>query len=81
MLQAWGQTFMNLMLAPFLATAALGVAAIAARDHSDLALQLKYLSAPMIIAGIGGASLHFGNLSCPNKRGGINERVDGDPLT
>ncbi|CAI8055609.1 Putative K(+)-stimulated pyrophosphate-energized sodium pump [Geodia barretti] len=36
-----------------LATAALGVAAIAARDHSDLALQLKYLSAPMIIAGIG----------------------------
>ena len=36
-----------------LATAALGVAAIAARDHDNIALQLKYLSAPMIIAGIG----------------------------
>ena len=36
-----------------LATAALGVAAVAAQDHNDLALQLKYLSAPMIIAGIG----------------------------
>ncbi len=38
-----------------LATAALGVAAIAARPetHNDIALQLKYLSAPMIIAGIG----------------------------
>jgi K(+)-stimulated pyrophosphate-energized sodium pump len=36
-----------------LATAALGVAAVAAKDHSNIALQLKYLSAPMIIAGIG----------------------------
>ena len=36
-----------------LATAALGVAAVAARDHGDVPLQLKYLSAPMIIAGIG----------------------------
>ena len=36
-----------------LATAALGVAAVAATDHNNLALQLKYLSAPMIIAGIG----------------------------
>ncbi len=36
-----------------LATAALGVAAVAANDHDNLALQLKYLSAPMIIAGIG----------------------------
>ena len=36
-----------------LATAALGVAAVAAQDHDNLALQLKYLSAPMIIAGIG----------------------------
>ena len=36
-----------------LATAALGVAAIAAQDHNNLTLQLKYLSAPMIIAGIG----------------------------
>ena len=36
-----------------LATAALGVAAIAAKDHGNIALQLKYLSAPMIIAGIG----------------------------
>ena len=36
-----------------LATAALGVAAVAAKDHDNLALQLKYLSAPMIIAGIG----------------------------
>ena len=36
-----------------LATAALGVAAVAARDHGDIPLQLKYLSAPMIIAGIG----------------------------
>ena len=36
-----------------LATAALGVAAVAAQDHSNIALQLKYLSAPMIIAGIG----------------------------
>jgi len=36
-----------------LATAALGVAAIAAKDHDNMALQLKYLSAPMIIAGIG----------------------------
>ena len=36
-----------------LATAALGVAAIAAKDHDNIALQLKYLSAPMIIAGIG----------------------------
>ncbi len=36
-----------------LATAALGVAAVAAQDHNNLALQLKYLSAPMIIAGIG----------------------------
>jgi len=36
-----------------LATAALGVAAIASRDHDNIALQLKYLSAPMIIAGIG----------------------------
>ena len=36
-----------------LATAALGVAAIAAKDYTNIALQLKYLSAPMIIAGIG----------------------------
>ena len=36
-----------------LATAALGVAAVAATDYNNLALQLKYLSAPMIIAGIG----------------------------
>ena len=36
-----------------LATAALGVAAVAAKDYSNIALQLKYLSAPMIIAGIG----------------------------
>ena len=36
-----------------LATAALGVAAVAAKDYNNLALQLKYLSAPMIIAGIG----------------------------
>ncbi|MDE0483500.1 MAG: sodium-translocating pyrophosphatase [Candidatus Poribacteria bacterium] len=36
-----------------LATAALGVAAIAAKDYNNLTLQLKYLSAPMIIAGIG----------------------------
>ena len=36
-----------------LATAALGVAAVAAKDQTNLALQLKYLSAPMIIAGIG----------------------------
>ena len=36
-----------------LATAALGVAAVAAKDHSNLVDQLKYLSAPMIIAGIG----------------------------
>ena len=36
-----------------LATAALGVAAVAAKDHNNLVDQLKYLSAPMIIAGIG----------------------------
>ena len=36
-----------------LATAALGVAAVAATDYNNLGLQLKYLSAPMIIAGIG----------------------------
>ena len=36
-----------------LATAALGVAAVAAKDHDNIALQLKYLSAPMVIAGIG----------------------------
>ena len=36
-----------------LATAALGVAAVAATDHGNIPLQLKYLSAPMIIAGIG----------------------------
>ncbi len=36
-----------------LATAALGVAAVAAKEHDNIALQLKYLSAPMIIAGIG----------------------------
>ncbi len=36
-----------------LATAALGVAAAASREHDNLALQLQYLSAPMIIAGIG----------------------------
>ncbi len=36
-----------------LATAALGVAAVAATNYNDLALQLKYLAAPMIIAGIG----------------------------
>ena len=36
-----------------LATAALGVAAIAAKEHNNIALQLKYLSAPMLIAGIG----------------------------
>ena len=38
-----------------LATAALGVAAIAAQEgnYSNLALQLKYLAAPMIIAGVG----------------------------
>ena len=36
-----------------LATAALGVAAVAAKDYNNIALQLKYLSAPMIIAGIG----------------------------
>ena len=36
-----------------LATAALGVAAVAAKDYNNLSLQIKYLSAPMIIAGIG----------------------------
>ena len=36
-----------------LATAALGVAAVAAKEHDNLLLQLRYLSAPMIIAGIG----------------------------
>ena len=36
-----------------LATAALGVAAANAEDYGNLSLQLKYLSAPMIIAGIG----------------------------
>ena len=36
-----------------LATAALGVAAVSATEHQNLELQLKYLSAPMIIAGIG----------------------------
>ena len=36
-----------------LATAALGVAAVSATQHQNLTLQLKYLSAPMIIAGIG----------------------------
>ena len=36
-----------------LATAALGVAAVASKDYNNLTLQLKYLSAPMIIAGIG----------------------------
>ena len=36
-----------------LATAALGVAAVAAKDHDNIALQLKYLSAPMVLAGIG----------------------------
>ena len=36
-----------------LATAALGVAAVAAKEHDNIALQLKYLSAPMILAGIG----------------------------
>ena len=36
-----------------LATAALGVAAVAAKDYGNLTLQLRYLSAPMIIAGIG----------------------------
>ena len=36
-----------------LATAALGVATVSAVDPDNLALQLKYLSAPMIIAGIG----------------------------
>ena len=36
-----------------LATAALGVAAVAAKEHNNIPLQLKYLSAPMIIAGIG----------------------------
>ena len=36
-----------------LATAALGVAAVAAKDYGNIELQLKYLSAPMILAGIG----------------------------
>jgi len=36
-----------------LATAALGVAAIAAKAHENIGLQLRFLSAPMIIAGIG----------------------------
>ncbi len=36
-----------------LATAALGVAAVAANDYNNLALQLKYLAAPMVIAGVG----------------------------
>jgi len=36
-----------------LSTAALGVAAIAAKEHNNIVLQLKYLSAPLIIAGIG----------------------------
>ncbi len=36
-----------------LATAALGVAAVAATDYTNIKLQLKYLSAPMILAGLG----------------------------
>ena len=36
-----------------LATAALGVAAVAAKDYTNVELQLKYLSAPMILAGLG----------------------------
>ena len=61
MSQAWEPTSMNPMRGSILATAALGVAAVAAvaakdpnYDHSKLIVdQLKYLSAPMIIAGIG----------------------------
>ena len=36
-----------------LATAALGVAAVAAKDYTNVELQLKYLSAPMVLAGLG----------------------------
>ena len=52
-----------------LATAALGVAAVAAKDHSNLVDQLKYLSAPMIIAGIGVILSILGIYMVRNKRG------------
>ena len=79
MWQVWEPISMSPMQAQFLATAALGVAAVAAKDHDNIALQLKYLSAPMILAGIGVILSVFGDLHGAHQRGRKYEAVDGRP--
>ena len=60
-----------------LATAALGVAAVAAKDYNDIALQLKYLSAPMIIAGLGALLSIVGIYMVRTKEGATMKQLMG----
>ena len=60
-----------------LATAALGVAAVAAKDYNDIALQLKYLSAPMIIAGLGALLSIVGIYLVRTKEGATMKQLMG----
>ena len=60
-----------------LATAALGVAAVAAKDYHDIALQLKYLSAPMIIAGLGALLSIVGIYTVRTKEGATMKQLMG----
>ena len=60
-----------------LATAALGVAAVASKDHGNIALQLKFLSAPMIIAGIGAVLSILGIYMVRTKEGASMKQLMG----
>ena len=60
-----------------LATAALGVAAVAAKDYNDITLQLKYLSAPMIIAGLGALLSIVGIYMVRTKEGATMKQLMG----
>ena len=60
-----------------LATAALGVAAVAAKDYNDITLQLKYLSAPMIIAGLGALLSIVGIYLVRTKEGATMKQLMG----
>ena len=80
MSQAWGADLYE-FLCGFNSPrpAALGVAAVAAKDHDNLVDQLKYLSAPMIIAGIGVILSILGIYMVRTKEGRDDEAVDGFP--
>ena len=62
-----------------LATAALGVAAVAAKDYTNVELQLKYLSAPMILAGLG-AVLSIIGIYLVRTKEGCNDEATNECL-